>query len=231
MFPNAPIYPNTFFPDNIRNYYGFRIGMGMILSHMFFSSGERLFLALAVALSYLKGIAPIITRELRANCTNYRTTKDLRTVQNLLIAYRSLEVYHKVSMEFLSVSLIPIETAVVQLILTCNFILIRHGAKLSSIPLTLALFWSVLFLGFWTVFLNVCGLFLKHSEGTIRSWKRLTFKDPMDAKIFARFRKSCRPMKVGQGDYYTIKRLTVLTFLRGIIRGTFRVMLTLPSNF
>jgi len=229
-FPNTQIYPNSFFPEKIQENSYFKFFMGILILKFLGNMAQTILLGLSIALSYMKGMVPIISNEFKLKCSCYRTVDDLRKVQNLPKVYRALELYHKVSMELMGPVIIPVETVLSQLVLTCNFIIIKHGEKLSLIPLLLASFWTLLFQSVWIIFLNVCGLFFKHSAATIASWKSFEFKKTGDSKVFGKFRRSCRVLRIGHGELYAIKRLTVLTFLRGIIRGTFRALLTLRNT-
>jgi len=230
--PNAIIYPNRIFPLKLRERLWLKLVLGLVIFCFFANLASAVQAELAIVFAYLKGMAPIITKEFKVNAGAYKTIDTLRTVRNLPSAYRALELYHKVTMEFIGCHIIPVELVIDQLALTCNFILIRHGTKLSLVPFVMASFWALVFQSFWIIFLNLSGLFLKHSTETIESWKYLSFSSSKDEKCFKRFRKSCRPLKIGHGRYYSIKRITVLTFLRGIMRGTFRAVLTLRhTNF
>lgn len=60
----------------------------------------------------------------------------------------------------------------------------------------------------------------------MKSWKEIYFKDKKEAKWFSKFRKARKELELGKKGVLTFKRLTVLKFLRGIIKGTFRALLT-----
>jgi hypothetical protein len=51
-----------------------------------------------------------------------------------------------------------------------------------------------------------------------------------EKKFISKFRKACRPLRVGAGSTFTIRRLSVLKFARAIVKGTIRALLTVGKK-
>ncbi len=72
--------------------------------------------------------------------------------------------------------------------------------------------------------LEISGRIHEDAKKTIKSWKNIEFSSLHERKYMSRFRKCCRPLKLGIEGTFTIKRLSVLKFMRAIIKGTFRAL-------
>lgn len=79
----------------------------------------------------------------------------------------------------------------------------------------------------WAWILEICGRYNAESKKTLDSWKFLEHRGKEEKKLMSKVRKSCRPFSFGEKGIFVIKRMTVLKFLRGIVKGTFRALLTL----
>jgi hypothetical protein len=171
----------------------------------------------------------VLKREFKGglNQSEYRTSPTLRHAENLSKEYRTVELLHKRGMAFYGTMVLPTQTILGQFILYCNFTLIRHWTKLDA---TMKCFISLVtfsVLCFWGSTLEASGRFHMDSTKALKSWKLLNFRNKDEAKYLSKFRKSCRPLTVGTGEVFKIKRLNVLKFFRGIVKGTFRALLTL----
>lgn len=176
---------------------------------------------------------PILSKEFRAQLPyglNHRTLSKLRLPQNLSIEYRKFEILHSLVIHCISIAIVPFNSAVLHFILFCNFMLIRHGHSLDNLSLALLIIWTLVLQGFWLMVLEVGGRFHKFSKSTLNSWKFLNIKDKCKKKYMKKFRKSCKPLYLGMQGYFVMNRLSVLKFLRGVIRGTFRTVVTLKET-
>jgi len=163
-------------------------------------------------------------KEFRPNQLNYKTTNRLRRPYNLIHAYRTFEVMHGVAMDLIGKLILPYYTIAGQFILFWNFSALRE----ESLDVVLLLFSFISQL--CTVFaLEFSGRFSKNAILTVQSWKYMNCSY-FDKKCLNKFRKSCVPLRIETKGYFVIKRLTVLKFLRSIVKGTFRALLTLNST-
>ncbi|CAL8092434.1 unnamed protein product [Orchesella dallaii] len=69
------------------------------------------------------------------------------------------------------------------------------------------------------------GMVYGKTEGAIKSWKYVNWGSKEENVRMAKFQKSCKPWAVGYRKVYVIRKLTVLKWNRGIMRGTFRALL------
>ena len=79
----------------------------------------------------------------------------------------------------------------------------------------------------WSLTLELCGRFHNDSKQTLGSWKLMNFSSGLERRLMMKYKRSCKPLVVGKEGVYTIKRLSVLKFIRGNIKATFRALLTL----
>lgn len=83
---------------------------------------------------------------------------------------------------------------------------------------------------FWAIALELSGRFYSQSKQTLGSWRNLAFKSAADKKFMSKFKRGCYPMALGERGVFGIKQISVLKFLRAIIKGTFRALLTLGGK-
>jgi hypothetical protein len=174
-------------------------------------------------------IVPILSKELMVSqkIHKYRTKDELRRVPNLVLEYRKIELLHKQGMLIYGVLMIPAQSLLAQFILYSNFTLIRHWADLGLTVQVIILTFSFAIFTFWCVILEISGRFYVNSITLIKSWKMLEFKSKGEAKFMSKFIKGCRPLSIGLQGYMKVERLSVLKFMKGIVGGTFRALLTL----
>lgn len=157
--------------------------------------------------------------DLTKKCGKYNTHSSLRSPDILPLEYRCLELLHRRIMSHFSLGFIPFQTLVIQLSLFCNWMLLAHwdGLGFSRYIMLIGGFTLV---SFWAVVLQTCGKFYAKNK---ESWRLV------EDKYFRKWRKSVTPLYFGHPGYYVIKRLSILKFCKTIIRGTFRMMVTLKN--
>jgi hypothetical protein len=172
-------------------------------------------------------VYPIIQREFRAGLspTEYRTSNRMRRFENFSTEYRTLELLHKQAMSIFGVMIIPEQNLVGQFVLYSNYTLIKYWNELDFTIKCVITMMDLTVLCFWFIILEVCGRFYMEAAKSLKSWKLLPVRNRMEAKYLSKFRKASRPLVIGFGEVFKIKRLTVLKFLRGIVKGTFRALL------
>jgi len=168
-------------------------------------------------------VVPLIQKEFRPNQKNCTTSNDLRNPTNFVYIYRSLEVMHRFMMDVVGNLILPYSLLGAQIVLFCNVSILRD-TKVDAILVIISTFTLIiLFVG-----LEFCGRFYKNSQMTIKSWQNFNCSKS-GKQIINKFRKGCVPLKFETRGYFVIRRSTALVFLKGIIRGTFRVLLTLKD--
>ena len=179
--------------------------------------------------AYFSVFLKIFPREFKPNQKQYNTINALRCPNNLPVQYRSLEVLHKNALEIAAPCIIPIQVIFTNLCLFCNFTLITQWNKMNTVTKAVLLLWTCAVLVAWITGLQFGGWMRLKSIQVLRSWYFYEWSKA-DMKYMRRFQRSCKPLAIRVGKMYCIKRNSVLTFLRGIVRGTFRALLTLHKS-
>jgi hypothetical protein len=149
----------------------------------------------------------------------------MRRFENFPTEYRTLELLHKQAMSIFGVMLLPGQTLLGQFILYSNYTLIKHWNELDSTIKCVVTILDLTVLCFWFSILEVCGRFYMEATKSLKSLKLLPVRNRMETRYLSKFRKSTRPLTISYGEVFKIKRLSVLKFLRGIVKGTFRALL------
>lgn len=171
-------------------------------------------------------IIHIVSDDIRCNRKlKYRSLDTLRTGHNMRITYRSLEILHLLQLESTSMVLYPMNTLMIKMIVFCGSNLIKYHKFMHPLIKYIVGIWSVGGLLFWGFVLEMCGYLALYSQRAITSWKYHNWGD--DAKVMSRFKRSCRPMRVSYQTVFTIKRLSVLKFFRGIGKKLFKAFVAL----
>ena len=127
----------------------------------------------------------------------------------------------------MSGNLIPDQTIVTKLLTVSVYTIVRHGKEMSEIYLALFTIWGFIPVLRIVGVLVVGGLLEKYGVKVLESWKYHDWGNKRDKKLMGKFRKSCKPLTLHYQKIYTVKRLTVLKFLRGLTRAIMRVLLAL----
>jgi len=172
-------------------------------------------------------IVPFLSKELKMGGYPYETPSKLRQPQNLIVAYRALQLFQQVVNSLMGKFIVPTQTIVTKLIIISCYMAIRHGDEMEKATIALLLTWSGLAGIFWASTLMLGGYLHMYGEKTLLSWKYHQWNNKFDNKLMSKFRKSCKPIMVSFGHTYKIRRLSVLKFVRGLSRGILRALLAL----
>jgi len=228
MFPNS-IYVNDLLPLNFQNSSLAYLLIGIFYTcNCCFAWMTELHFD-TMAWMYFFFIILTGLREITGKKSHYNTTQALREPENLIHTFRCVQILHKSCMRIFGSFVFISQGFVSQAILMSNYTLIRHWDKLDRVSSCMLIVISLAFQALWLTVLRCGGLFQMHSVRTLKSWKYLKFNSKSDAKYVSKFRKSCKPLRIGIEEFFTIRRLTILKFMRGIVKGTFRALLTLEN--
>lgn len=232
LFPNT-IYPYAILPkilqENLLTSILLYLIIGVFQIRMLAIVLFVLLSFFALVGSYFMVILRIILKEFKSNRNDYTTIDVLREPDNLVKMYRTFELHHKMAVRVFGMIILPVHTAIMQGIRLVNFILISYYDQLNTITKLMLIGFTIIAQICWFGPLSCSGLFHQHAVATLKSWKYFKFSNKHDAKYIAKFRKSCKPLVLGTDGYFYIKRITVLKFVRGIITGTFRALLTVRN--
>ncbi|CAL8072491.1 unnamed protein product [Orchesella dallaii] len=230
IFPRSAFHLTTEIDPNFF-YSFFYIPYGLALTWVILSICSLFSMCTSAILTYVAFLVPIQSKEFRVdNIHGQKSNDKLRTAKYLPKTYRCFELLTNFQNITLSQYLIPCQTAIMYLILFCNTMLIRRWEKLNAALRVSLILLSVLAMFLWGLVLKVFGRMDVWSQKTLKSWKDHNWGSVRDNKYMRKFRKSCRPLRIGYGRCYIIRPLSVLKFLKGISRGTFRALLLAMKN-
>jgi hypothetical protein len=171
----------------------------------------------------------VILGELELSTTNkrYKSRAFLRRPNTLLLEYRILESIHAHVNAWLGPAFLPMNALMGQFVIFCNVTLIQNWKELDFSSKFVLSETTVVLTVFWTFVLEMCGQQYSKCRKVLDSWRFLKFAKSSEAKYFFKIRKTCPVMSFGVAGTFTIKRKTVLSFVKGVSRGTFRALMTL----
>ncbi|CAL8085587.1 unnamed protein product [Orchesella dallaii] len=91
----------------------------------------------------------------------------------------------------------------------------------------------LIILSFWAgggvtatfILLEVCSNLYKLTQRALASMKRRKdWGSIRETKYMKKFVKSCKPLSIGYGNTYVIRKKSVLNFFKFVARGTFRAL-------
>jgi len=174
---------------------------------------------------FLVSFSTILQEFILNSRRNYIAKNTLRTLPHILREYKSLEILQKQAAELYGFMFTPLQFLIGKCILYVIYTLLKHGGDIpSSLKLLIALC-GINLLIIWPIILETCGKLHRHGCAIISSLRFLNCG--RHRKYISRFKKRCRPICIGTPYFLTVKRLTVLKFLKGVIRGTLRMLLAL----
>ncbi len=229
-FPDTPTFIGSVIPDN------FPIPIIIFVRYVFPSYMilvMHLNLCTISCVIFLYGviIVPFIVLEFRIgrNPFKYFACCELRKPPLLWSAWRTVEILQLKINDLLGVILIPCQFLFGKLVVLITFMIIKLGHELSTSEIIMFSLWAVGSGLTWSLILLMGGYIHMFGRKILESWKyhKWIGLTKVEKKQMKKFRKSCCPLSISYGKAYVIKRLTVLKFIRGIIAGIFRALLTI----
>ncbi|CAL8085560.1 unnamed protein product [Orchesella dallaii] len=152
----------------------------------------------------------------------------LRTSSNLPLLFRTTQIINLRLLDIVEMIIIPIQTVISFFIIFCMFSLIRHWTKIDRTFRIVIQCWVALCLVSVFVTLSFCAFIYTVSLRALMSMRRREgWGSPRENKYMNQFLKSCKPLSVGVGKMYVIRKVSILNFFKFIARGTARTLLTL----
>jgi hypothetical protein len=159
-----------------------------------------------------------------------QTKPALRRQETLLLEYRLLETIVFNVNELYGKYMLPSNALVGQFVIFANVTMIRDWVELDEYSICVLSATSLVIMSFWVIVLEVCGKEYSMGMRVLKSWKYLKFQSSVDAKYFHKVKKACPVIQIGMAGFFTVKRKTILNFMKGITRGTFRAVIALKKN-
>lgn len=230
IFPTNPAYPFSFLPPSYLNTWTY-LGFGAYYTLALYGVWTSLMTVGLMGATYAFMIFSVLRKDLMGRTKlGYSTLNTLRTRENLPRVYRELEILHKYLIFSFDHIIIPTQSIATQICLSCNFILITGWADLDLATASILILWSCGGLSVWTAFLLTGSYIFNQGKKITASWKYLDWTRG-DKKYMGKFKKGCRPLAIRVGGYFCVRKLSVLKFWQGIVRGTFRALLALKKNW
>lgn len=176
-------------------------------------------------------IVPFIILEFRVgrNPSSYYACHELRKPPLLWNAWRIVQIVQLKINDLLCPLLVPTQFFIGKMVVLIMYMLIKYGSTLPSHIRIMWILWATIGAIFWSLILLMGGYIHLYGSKILDSWKYHKWSNltKFEKKAMSKFRKSCCPLSIAHGKTYVIKRLTVLKFIRGIIAGIFRALLTI----
>ncbi len=169
----------------------------------------------------------MIALELRIGRVAYLTSKEFRNAESVRLFYRSFQIIHQQCMIscYLGVYALVAHAIFMMAHIYVTFVLIRYWELLHAIPKALMVVGDFLGIGYWTLLLQIGCRFYIDGSKTLGSWKRNNWGQPETKKLMKKFVKSCTLILISYGKQFVIGRKTVMTYYKGVEKGTFRALL------
>jgi len=235
MYPNWPIYFTSLLPKNYNGNFPC-IFMGTV----WFISMEILCMNVLSNMIYIFTYTAYFNQILIEYICDYSqhvrkpnvfqkqmTISAFRTFDNIQTAYRQLEIIHVIAMDFVAFIFVPFMLLVGQFIVYCNYTMIRYWKSLdSAIFLNLGT-WSFMATFSMLVGLEVFAMMHNRGRKILRSMKHKDWGSKGRNREMSKFVRSCKPLCFGYGRTYILKKISVLKFIKSVVRGTLRALLAI----
>ncbi len=227
--PTGIIFFGAWIP---KNYYSFfPIGLLIWLHHTWFVFVASLNGALTFGfiLAYMFYVTVIFTNELRLGNkqSKYKALNKLRdNSENLTHIYRCFQILNANTMCFIGQFVAFTHALLIVTPVWCIFVLFRYWNVLSVLTKGPMILGFPLSMGFWTFVLQLGKYLFVGSNKIMVSWSRAVYNDSKERKIMKSFRKSCRPVVICWGKNLVLGRMTQFNYIKGIMRGTFKILVT-----
>ncbi|CAL8072506.1 unnamed protein product [Orchesella dallaii] len=196
--------------------------------------GTTALLALYIAqgLEFFFIAFPLLSKELKMGLKKYETCDKLRTIKNLVIAYRSLTVLMAHFNHSFCGVIMPFELIFGNLTIFCNVTAALFWEKLDTSTTKPCLMIVAAFsMSGFACFLSLGGLLHVQSGKTIKSWRLGFWNGKFDRMYMKRVKRSCTHIQVNSWGCLKVKPLTALKYVNSSSKGTFRAILMLRKAF
>ncbi|CAL8143491.1 unnamed protein product [Orchesella dallaii] len=232
LHPTAPAYP-TF--NVSKEYLSLPIYLFSCtwLSLSEFASVLMIMAILMFAELYFLYVFPVLRNEMKLGKaeSRYKTNGILREPHHLVVNWRAQEILLKIFNVEIGLIIVPIQGIVTAIVLFCSLSLVfqwhlfRFNTK---ILLTGAAIWITTG---WSIILFMAGQQYQVSIHTLESWKSGRWNGKLNRDYMLKFKRSCRPLGLGDGKRYEITPLKVLEFANSLSKNMFRAFIAYAEVF
>lgn len=229
--PRATIFLAEWIPLAYYRYLPVGVLFVLFHSYLIVCLGLNFIITGNLFIAYLYSVTIFYTKELVLGQNRYNTLNTLRSNQeNLRHAFRSFQILNSNIMSWLGNFLTFFHSVAMILPTFGNFVLITYWKDLfiaGKISIVCSA-WGAF--SFWTVTLQLGKYLYVRGDRILRSWKGVWWGTRKDTRVMNKFRKSCRPVLIHNGSLLVIARITQFKYMKGVVRGTFRSLLTLTRK-
>lgn len=232
LVPRSPAFPTHLLSKDISLLIlsPFVLPYGLVTISVYLN----LFVFFCMIIIYAAFVVPFITKELRLGSKAYRSNSALRTNSaEICIAYRSVYILQRAVN--ISVGKILIPAYFITTLIPCFslFILIKHRERVGLATILLLSVWALLAPSAMCVILATGGYLNKKGIKLLNSWKfheNSQWKSSKERREMKKFRKSCKPISLSQGNYYRITKISILLFAKNLCKALVKILITLPED-
>lgn len=179
-------------------------------------------------------VVPFVLFEFRVGRKpgKYFAVANLRKPPTLQIAWRTVQVLQLNINNLLGVFLVPTHSFFGDFCVLSVYIIFKHHQMMAVSTKVMLVTWVALSSLFWCLVLLMGGCIHFYGLKVLSSWKYHKWGEltAREKKILSKFGKSCAPLSIAYGKTFVIRRLTVLKFIRGLVKGIFRALLTIGKS-
>lgn len=176
---------------------------------------------------------PFVLCEFHLGRKKYKSVQILRTLPFLTLEYRACQLLQQRFTAFTGKILIPTQTLSGGVFVFASFVVIKHRNDMEVVVTVMMVCFALIGAGMWGLCLRMGGYVFSNGTKLLNSWKYCgakMWRSKEERRAMLKFHKSCRPLVISFGKMYTIRKLTVLGYFKGLVRCLMRVLLTLQTN-
>lgn len=107
-----------------------------------------------------------------------------------------------------------------------SFVLLKYFSDLklyATVPLIAG---DIVVLSTWTGIMEIGMILYIRGNKVLRSWATKQWESNQENFVMQKFQRSCKPLLLSYGTQFVIRKGSLFVFYRGVIKGTFRALLT-----
>ncbi|CAL8072494.1 unnamed protein product [Orchesella dallaii] len=231
MFPKSAPYITYLIPDMYFFTWIYVLtGLGFLVPCIGYTT--VLSAAIIIAISFFAYMRPIYATELKLGLhhSKYKASNKLREPSHLIRNWKAIELLLEAGNKSMGFGLVPLQTIFTKLALFCNVTFVLFGNELqltSKIAMPVIAIFAIFG---WSIFLSIAGNLFLTSKATLNSWKISYWTDKKSRLLMKKYKRSLKPLTIHGGSYFVIRPKSVLNFLRGTSRGTFRALVAVRKT-
>lgn len=178
-----------------------------------------------------KIIITILIINFSLNESNIWTKLKLRNIKHLSLNFRCLQLLNTLLQEVASDYFMPFYFLTSRIVIGSNLLLLKNWNSISAI-LTFSTVIVVAHMGnaSFTMLLLMFAKNQKVSKMSLKSWRfpnlqKCVGNEQTDFQSFQAFKRSCKPIAVRFGSFYTVMPKSILEYYVSITKGTIRLKL------